>query len=178
MEALVRETRAQIGFKHPIVAAQVRQGDSCFTRRRCWGLGRVVEAAKELQQKYGVNTIYLATDSAKVIQSTKQYPDFDFVYLDIDRHHFANDDLDGCHKSGQCDSIEDMRTMLLDLAFMVESDFFIGAFSTNVARLAYELMAARKQCYPPFISMDIPWCHNGGNPDPGTPLKWRSRVFC
>ena len=128
-----------------------------------------------LQQKYGVKTIYLATDSAKVIESTKQYPDFDFVYLDIDRRHFANDDLDGCHKSGQCDSIEDMRTMLLDLAFMVESDFFIGAFSTNVARLAYELMAARKQCYPPFISMDIPWCHNGGSPTRG---GWQPFMRC
>ena len=56
-----------------------------------------------------------------------------------------------------------MKTMLLDLVLMSEGDVFIGGFSTNVARAAYEIMVARKGCYPPFVSVDIPWCHNNGN---------------
>jgi hypothetical protein len=45
---------------------------------------------------------------------------------------------------------------------MVDSDIFIGGFSTNVARVAYEVMVAQKGCFPPFVSVDIPWCHNNG----------------
>ena len=31
-----------------------------------------------------------------------------------------------------------------------------------MARLAYELMVARRGCFVPFVSLDIPWCHFGG----------------
>jgi hypothetical protein len=48
------------------------------------------------------------------------------------------------------------------MQLMVDADLFIGGFSTNVARLTYELMVARKGCYPPFLSKDIPWCQNNG----------------
>jgi hypothetical protein len=114
-----------------------------------------------------------------VIDQSKNYTEeFDFVSLDIDRSQFENSDLDQCHKEGGCDYVEDMKTMLLDLQLMSDADYFIGAFSTNVARMAYELMVARKQCYPPFISMDIPWCHNGGNRDPDVPGPWNEHVFC
>lgn len=71
--------------------------------------------------------------------------------------------IDDCHSSGACDPVEDVKTMLLDLVLMSEGDVFIGGFSTNVARAAYEIMVARKGCYPPFVSIDIPWCHNNGN---------------
>merc|ERR1711865_1194826 len=70
--------------------------------------------------------------------------------------------LDACHAKGECDAVRDMRAMLVDLSLLKECDYFVGGFSTNVARLAYELMTAHKGCYVPFISTDMHWCHYGG----------------
>ena len=70
--------------------------------------------------------------------------------------------IDDCHKTGECDPVADIYTMMMDLELMVAADVFIGGFSTNVARVAYELMVSRKGCYPPFVSLDVPWCHNHG----------------
>ena len=54
--------------------------------------------------------------------------------------------------------------MTLDLALMIDSDMFIGGFSTNVARVVYEVMTARRGCYVPFATVDVPWCQNNGQP--------------
>jgi len=84
--------------------------------------------------------------------------------------------IDDCHKSGECDPVADIYTMLLDLGLMVAADIFVGGFSTNVARVAYELMVSRKGCYPPFISLDVPWCHNNGRAmgDKYLPAKFKN----
>jgi hypothetical protein len=44
----------------------------------------------------------------------------------------------------QCDPVLDTERMLIDLALMSETDYFVGAFSANGARLNYELMVAKK----------------------------------
>ena len=36
----------------------------------------------------------------------------------------------------------------------MQADYLISAFSTNVARLAYELMVARHGHYVPFVSVE------------------------
>jgi hypothetical protein len=203
MQQQVEALKKKIGFAHPVIAMQVRHGDSCVVRPDCFGLHVYMERAMRMQEKYGVRNIYLATDSYKVVAQTKKYePQFRFMVQPFDRRHFeiprslGSMVIDECHMTGQCDPIEDIRTMALDMALMVESDMFIGGFSTNVARVVYEAMAARKRkrkrkrkgegggggkaggkgqgkagsgsdyvyCYPPFATVDVPWCHNNGQP--------------
>ena len=53
---------------------------------------------------------------------------------------------------------------MIDLELLSQADAIIGTFSSGVGRLAYELSFARHRCYPPFHSMDVPWCHNNGQP--------------
>jgi len=53
---------------------------------------------------------------------------------------------------------------VLDILLLSHCDYFIGAFSGNLGRLAYELMFAIKECYPPFVTLDIPWCYHWGYP--------------
>ena len=41
-------------------------------------------------------------------------------------------------------------------------DLFVGKFTSNFFRTAYELHAARCDCAAPFVSLDAPWCFDHG----------------
>mmetsp|Transcript_23068 Transcript_23068/g.62511 ORF Transcript_23068/g.62511 Transcript_23068/m.62511 type:complete len:161 (+) Transcript_23068:197-679(+) len=51
-------------------------------------------------------------------------------------------------------------TTLLDVELMADADAFVGHFGSNLSRLAYMLMAARRRAAPPFTSLDGPWCYH------------------
>ena len=70
--------------------------------------------------------------------------------------------FDTVHAAGLSNANLDVQTIMTDVELLARSDFMVSAFSTNVARLAYELNAARRNCLVPFVSVDIPWCHNNG----------------
>lgn len=175
----VAATKKRIGWKDgvAVLGIHVRHGDSCKVRLHCWPFEMYMEEARRLRSLYGVSTIYLATDSKAIIEKAKKHGDgWNFLFLDFDRSHFDliaqgkvvspfgfdNPSLDDCHGTGQCDPVSDMFRMMVDLELLRQSNFFIGAFSANGGRLVYELMAATKGCMPPFISLDVHWCHMGG----------------
>jgi hypothetical protein len=60
---VVSDARGSIGYKHPIIAAQIRQGDSCETRKKCWTLEDVLVKARALKNKYGVRSATSHTPS-------------------------------------------------------------------------------------------------------------------
>lgn len=56
----------------------------------------------------------------------------------------------------------------VDTMLLAKADLFVGKFTSNLFRTAYELKAASCDCAPPFISLDVPWCFDwavnaGGN---------------
>jgi hypothetical protein len=175
-ESLTQEAekiKREIGYAHPILGMQIRRGDSCFVRVHCYGLDVYVERAARMASKYGIRRIFLATDSALVLEQTRRYPQFTWVWQSTNRSVFdlpqtmrelAPHDrtIDYAHSSGIMDEVDNMHTMALDLLLLGEADAFVGGFTTGVARAAYELMASTKGCHPPFASVDVPWCHNNG----------------
>ena len=186
IHAEVQRVKQKLGFTRPVIGMHVRHGDSCKVRLHCWPFESYMRAAERLRGLYGVSSIYLATDSAEVVQLAASWGDgWRFFYLDIDRSHFdlvlkgevhsmrgGEPTIDDCHTSGQCDAVTDTYWMMVDLAVLSQTDYFVGAFSANGGRLAYELMAASKGCAPPFISLDVHWCHMGGYAMGGE-TEWR-----
>jgi hypothetical protein len=85
MKDMVEAAKKEMGYRHPIMAMQVRQGDSCIVRSMCYGLPQFMVEAKKMRDLYGVKRIFLATDSYKVIAQTKYFPDYEFVYQHFDR---------------------------------------------------------------------------------------------
>ena len=43
-----------------------------------------------------------------------------------------------------------------------QCDLFVGKFSSNFFRTAYELHSAACDCAAPFESLDHPWCFDWG----------------
>ena len=180
--ARVAALKAELGYAHPIIGMQVRHGDTCRVREVCWPLADFIAKARVMKEKYGVRNIFLATDSEAVVEeATAKYgKEFHFIHQQMDRSKFDLDtrseelkhlhpgwntgpgNLDTLHAAGLLNSNKDVETILLDVELLAQADYLISAFSTNVARLAYELMVARRGCLPPFVSLDIPWCHNDG----------------
>ena len=50
----------------------------------------------------------------------------------------------------------------VDVMLLAQSDGFVGKFSSNLFRSAFELRAAECDCAPPFVSLDHPWCFDWG----------------
>jgi hypothetical protein len=96
MRELVEAAKREIGFRHPIMAMQIRQGDSCIVRSMCYGLPEMMKEAQKMRDLYGVKRIFLATDSYKVIAQTKFFPDYEFIYQDFDRRYVP------CLKNNTC----------------------------------------------------------------------------
>ena len=50
------------------------------------------------------------------------------------------------------------RTTLLLTPCPPQCDVLVGTFSSQLSRLALELMVARHGVVPPYASVDYPWC--------------------
>ena len=55
---------------------------------------------------------------------------------------------------------------MLDAYLLAHTDGLVGKFTSNLDRLAFELMTARATpggtCVKPFLSIDSPWCSDFG----------------
>ena len=49
----------------------------------------------------------------------------------------------------------------VDLNLLAACDGFVGKFTSNLARIAFALMAARHQCMLPYVSLDSYYCAGG-----------------
>lgn len=133
-------------------------------------LPQYMKEARRLRSTYGrhLRTIYLATDSdAVVADALANYSsEWTFLYQSFNRTHFAgvchDKGLDRCHLAGDADVVDDHVHALVDARLLGDADAYVSAFSSNIGRLGYELAVGRRRCYPPFVSVDIAWCHNGG----------------
>jgi len=151
----------------PYIAMHVRRGDACYDKDRggkriCIPFDQYMNAAKIMKDKYGVNRIYLATDGQDVIDSLSPYKDnFTFFYAPINRTRYNSSELiEIRNMEGLLNRKDEVYDVLTDIYFMSSASYFIGTFSSNTGRLAFELIYANKNYIPPFASMDNSWCFN------------------
>ena len=63
---------------------------------------------------------------------------------------------------GAIDNFLEAEAVIVDILLLSEGDFFVGKFSSNIDRIAFSLIAARKQGVVPYVSLDSPWCFDFG----------------
>eukprot|EP00978_Attheya_sp_CCMP212_P004571 scaffold9981_cov51-Attheya_sp.AAC.2 len=170
---IINEAKDQLeGWKdleRPLLSLHVRHGDSCpkdetvRKARQCEPLEKYMsDAVLPMAEKYGVKSIFLSTDNEMVIQDTKNYPQFNWLFQpEVLRGSIPWDDKS---VTQTVDTYLVINQVLTDLFLLAEGDLFVGKFTSNIARLAFSLMAIRLRGVAPYISLDSTWCFDWGQP--------------
>jgi hypothetical protein len=118
--------------------------------------------AKHLQSLYGMRTIFLATDDDAVLNETRAFPEFKFVYQ---KDGYRTPTAAGHWSDGKGTKRQKITAVLVDLFLLADSAALVGKFSSSVDRTAYALMTAKRGgCHLPFFSLDWKWCMDSAMP--------------
>ncbi|XP_076833935.1 alpha-(1,6)-fucosyltransferase [Brachyhypopomus gauderio] len=138
LEKEMREATSKLGFKHPIIGVHVRRTDKVGTEAAFHPIEEymlyVEEQFLSLARRMHVDKkrVYLATDDPSLLQEAKtKYPDYEFI-SDNSISWSA-----GLHNRYTENSL---RGVILDIHFLSQADFLICTFSSQVCRVAYEIM--------------------------------------
>jgi hypothetical protein len=147
-----------LNLRNPYVGIHVRRTDHRIEAPFRELSEYLVHADKwfESQQLYGKDRhIYLATDESQVIkEALEQFTSYSWHIGQID------DRKSGAVGSGDRSGALSTLLLFLDWYALKNSDLLVGTSSSQVSRMAYELMQAQhfdKDYGKNFISLDDPW---------------------
>lgn len=155
------------------VSMHVRRGDACdyhilqeadyykvrylngpWYQRPCFSVDMYMDQLRKIHARYGITTVYLATDSEEMITRAKQERGFQWVYLDFPRDVFSYQEGWWVDFYNQDDFEDISLSAAADLNLLKQGDIFLGAFSSHFSKLIFYMMAGYQQVIPPFVSMD------------------------
>ena len=157
------------------IAVQLRYGDSCgknafHTARRCTPVGDYMRGVQELHSRYGYRRIVVTSDSARALHEFVRLlpPGLHAARPPTASHQLLGDSLNDTDKMveeimrrNRSAAYTMFETFVADLAALSTCDAVVAKFTSNMARLAYELISARLGRTAPFVSLDAPWCFGG-----------------
>lgn len=170
----INEKKKRIGFPRTsqVLGLHVRLGDACIKSensvtshaRHCNQLKDFMPHVKTMSAKYKIKNVYLATDSQKVIKDTELYPQFNWIYDKTMRRGgiLTKKSIEYSLEHKLIDGYEEGLGVIEDVWLLADCDALVGKFTSNIDRVAYQLMSGRSNCLRPFISMDSPWCFDHG----------------
>lgn len=138
LEKEIEDSTKKLGFKHPIIGLHVRRTDKVGTEAAFHPIEEYMIHVEEhyqlLARKMHIDKkrVYLATDDPALLQEAKsKYPQYEFI-SDNSISWSA-----GLHNRYTENSL---RGVILDIHFLSQSDFLVCTFSSQVCRVAYEIM--------------------------------------
>ncbi|NXW18109.1 FUT8 fucosyltransferase, partial [Circaetus pectoralis] len=138
LEKEIEEATRKLGFKHPVIGVHVRRTDKVGTEAAFHPIEEYMVHVEErfelLARRMHVDKkrVYLATDDPSLLQEAKsKYPNYEFI-SDNSISWSA-----GLHNRYTENSL---RGVILDIHFLSQADFLVCTFSSQVCRVAYEIM--------------------------------------
>ncbi|XP_029820130.1 alpha-(1,6)-fucosyltransferase isoform X2 [Manacus vitellinus] len=138
LEKEIEEATRKLGFKHPVIGVHVRRTDKVGTEAAFHPIEEYMVHVEErfelLARRMQVDKkrVYLATDDPSLLQEAKsKYPNYEFI-SDNSISWSA-----GLHNRYTENSL---RGVILDIHFLSQADFLVCTFSSQVCRVAYEIM--------------------------------------
>lgn len=158
----LKEKKKKIGFEAPIVGLHVRRTDKIDLEAAHHGIDEYMEWTKlyydrmQLNSNITVRRVYLATDDKNLFaEAVGKYPGYTFV-SDNEASKLA--DLDHRHTEAS------LHGVITDIHLLSESDYLVCTFSSQVCRLAYEIMSSRHlDASRKFHSLDDIYYFGGQN---------------
>ncbi|XP_076274211.1 alpha-(1,6)-fucosyltransferase 8 [Rhynchophorus ferrugineus] len=160
---LIEDAINKLGYKRPIVGVHVRRTDKVGTEAAFHGLEEYMTAVDEyykqlsLSQKIDKKRIYLASDDPKVLLEAKtKYTDYEVI---------CDPQISKTAAVSSRYSDTSLFGIILDIHMLSLSDFLVCTFSSQVCRVAYEVM---QNYYPDassrYKSLDDIYYYGGQNP--------------
>ncbi|KAJ8687903.1 hypothetical protein QAD02_023698 [Eretmocerus hayati] len=160
---LLENKKRKMNFNSPIVGVHVRRTDKIGTEAAFHDVNEYMSKVKEyfdnLEVEPKLRRIYLASDDPKVISDAqKRYPNYEII---------ADSDVAQSAAMSKRYSNVSLRGILMDIHFLSQCDYLVCTFSSQVCRVAYELMQTyHTDAHDKFASLDDIYYYGGQNPHP------------
>ena len=159
----VRRGSTVLNFTHPIVGIHIRRTDKIGTEAGYHSIHEYMSHVDQWFQIYEktheieTRRVYIATDHPPILEEArKKYRKYTFI-----------NNLEAS-KSAHLDtrySDASLLGIILDIHFLSQSDYLVCTFSSQVCRLAYEMMQTlHVDASQWFYSLDNIYYYGGGNP--------------
>ncbi|XP_074596036.1 alpha-(1,6)-fucosyltransferase 8 [Brevipalpus obovatus] len=150
MESFLAKARENFRFRTPIVGVHVRRTDKVGTEAAFHPLSEYMKYVEEyfdsmeIARKRAEKTdpleriVYLATDETSIWRDEiKPYEQKGYIFI-------GDSQIAQTAGLGQRYSIDSLKNVILDIKLLSECDFLVCTFSSQVCRVAYELMQTRE----------------------------------
>ncbi|XP_058790161.1 alpha-(1,6)-fucosyltransferase isoform X2 [Phymastichus coffea] len=160
---LLKNKKKAMNFSNPIVGVHIRRTDKVGTEAAFHDIDeymlKVEQYYDSLKVKPNKKKIFLASDDPKVILAVKRrYSEYEII-ADIDIAQTAS--------VSQRYSNLSLKGIIIDIHFLSLCDFLVCTFSSQVCRVAYELMQTHHvDAHDKFTSLDDIYYYGGQNPHP------------
>ncbi|KAJ8938216.1 hypothetical protein NQ314_011575 [Rhamnusium bicolor] len=159
---MIQETMTKMGFKRPIVGVHVRRTDKVGTEAAYHGIDEYMAHVDEyynyleLKQAVDKRRVYLASDDPKVLtEARNKYPHYEII---------GDPSISKTAAVSTRYSDSSLFGIILDIHMLSMSDYLVCTFSSQVCRVAYEIM---QNYYPDasarFRSLDDIYYYGGQN---------------
>lgn len=125
-------------FQRPVVGVHVRRTDKIGTEADFHGIEEYMEFVSDYFDKLELQTpgvkrrVYLATDDPKLLGEARQkFPEYQF---------YGDSQIAKTASLGKRYTSESLKGIILDIHMLSKCDFLSCTFSSQVCRMAYELM--------------------------------------
>lgn len=162
MQRAINETIAKMNFKSPIVGVHIRRTDKVGTEAAFHHIQEYMAHVKdyfdqlELTRPVDVRRVYLATDDANVLEDArKKYPEYTFL---------GDPSIAKTAATHRRYTPLSLTGLLVDLHMLSMCDYIVCTFSSQVGRVAYEIMQTnRVDASNSFFSLDDIYYFGGQN---------------
>ncbi|KAG6455895.1 hypothetical protein O3G_MSEX009472 [Manduca sexta] len=162
MQKAINETIAKMNFKTPIVGVHIRRTDKVGTEAAFHHIHEYMAHVKdyydqlELTRTVDARRVYLATDDANVLEDArKKYPEYTFL---------GDASIAKTAATHRRYTPLSLTGLLVDLHMLSMCDYIVCTFSSQVGRVAYEMMQTnRVDASNSFFSLDDIYYFGGQN---------------
>ncbi|XP_015587832.1 alpha-(1,6)-fucosyltransferase isoform X2 [Cephus cinctus] len=162
-KTLLDYSKEKLGFKKPIVGIHVRRTDKVGTEAAYHDIDeymvKVEQYFDQLETKPDVKRVFIASDDPKVITTARnRYPNYEII---------GDPEIAETASVAKRYSDSSLRGIIVDIHLLSLSDYLVCTFSSQVCRVAYELMQTHyPDAYDRFASLDDVYYYGGQNSHP------------
>eukprot|EP01103_Thecamoeba_quadrilineata_P011292 TRINITY_DN2665_c0_g1_i1.p1 TRINITY_DN2665_c0_g1~~TRINITY_DN2665_c0_g1_i1.p1 ORF type:complete len:636 (+),score=135.83 TRINITY_DN2665_c0_g1_i1:46-1953(+) len=151
-----------IGWTWPIISMHIRGTDKVGSEMEPVSVMRYLDKMELIREWFGVNTVYIASDDNDVLVqmvTLVELKGFTAIFNSREKR-FKEGAVPLFSKQTEntnFDPTEAAQDAIVNVLLLSQANFFVGTFSSNMGRAAYELLISTYGQHSIGVSLDIDW---------------------